>query len=61
MSTKFAKLKAPAQKFFQELVLLLGLGLVCFGIFKIYMPAGFIAAGLVLAVVSVLKPAKESK
>lgn len=58
---KLTNLKRPAQKLFQELVLLTGLGLVCFGIVKIYMPAGIIAAGLFLIVLSIVKPAKESK
>lgn len=58
---KLASLKRPAQKFFQELVLLAGMGLVCFGILKIYAPAGIIAAGLFLTVLPVVKPAKGSK
>ncbi|HEY2361190.1 MAG TPA: hypothetical protein VGK36_08750 [Candidatus Angelobacter sp.] len=60
-SQKLTSLKRPAQKFFQELVLVAGLGLVCFGIVKIYVPAGIIAAGLFLVVLSIVKPAKESK
>jgi uncharacterized membrane-anchored protein YitT (DUF2179 family) len=57
---KLSSLKRPAQKFFQELVLIVGLGLVCFGIAKIYVPAGIISAGLFLTVMSIVKPAKET-
>lgn len=61
LAQKLTRLKRPAQKFFQELVLLAGLGLVCFGIAKIYLPAGIIASGLFLIVLSVVKPSKENK
>lgn len=59
MGNKFSKFKRPVQKFFQELTLLAGLGLVCFGIAKIYLPAGIIAAGVFLTVLSTVKPSKE--
>jgi hypothetical protein len=61
VAQKLARLKRPTQKLFQELVLLLGLGLVCFGIAKIYVPAGIIAAGVFLIVVSIVKPSKEKQ
>jgi hypothetical protein len=41
--------------------LIAGLGLVCFGIARIYVPAGTIAAGFFLIVLSVVKPAKDNK
>ena len=58
---KLNSFKLPAQKFFQELALLAGLGLVCFGIAKIHQPSGIIAAGILLTVLSIVKPAKETK
>ena len=49
---------ARARKIGQDLVMLGGLVLVCFGIAKIYRPAGAIAAGIVLCVLS-LAPGKS--
>jgi hypothetical protein len=58
---KFAKFKKSAQKFFQELVLLCGLVLICVGIAKFSTALGLIAAGVLLVVLSIVKPKKESK
>jgi hypothetical protein len=58
---KLARLKLPAQKFFQELVLLCGLVLICVGIARFSTALGLIAAGVFLTVLSIVKPKKESK
>jgi hypothetical protein len=58
---KLAKFKKSAQKFFQELVLLCGLVLICVGIARFSTALGLIAAGVFLTVLSIVKPKKDSR
>ena len=45
----------------KDLVLLAGLGLVCWGVFKLSVPAGLIAAGLLLVLLALILGKKTKK